>query len=370
MDFKVTPWEVEGEVDYNKLIEQFGTQPLTQELLAEFEKKAGELHLFLKRRIFFSHRDFDWILRIHHKEPFALYTGRGPTGPVHLGHLMPWIFCKYLQDKFNSNFYFQVTDDEKFLFREELSVEDTKEIAYDNILDIIACGFDSKKTFIFIDTEYAKTLYNIAITVAKRVTFSTTRAVFGFENSTNIGMIFFPAIQAVPCFLPSILEKRKAPVLIPAAIDQDNYWRVTRDVAERLGFYKPAAIHNIFLPSLTGPSGKMSASKEETAIFCKDTREQVFTKVMNAFTGGRATIAEQRTLGGNPDICTIYQYYYFLFMPDDDDVEKRHLDCKSGNIMCGPCKAELAERIWAFLEKHQERREKAKDVLEKFMLRD
>jgi len=32
--FKVTPWEVEGEVDYNKLIEQFGTAPLTDELIS------------------------------------------------------------------------------------------------------------------------------------------------------------------------------------------------------------------------------------------------------------------------------------------------------------------------------------------------
>ncbi|MFQ5892256.1 MAG: tryptophan--tRNA ligase, partial [Candidatus Methanofastidiosia archaeon] len=156
--YKVTPWEVEGEVDYNKLIEEFGTQPLTDEILEKVEKITGELHIFLRRKIFFSHRDFDWILDLYEKEPFALYTGRGPTGPVHLGHLMPWIFCKYLQDKFGCNFYFQITDDEKFMLHRKFKPEDTRAIAYDNIQDIIAVGFDPKKTFIFLDTEYAKTL--------------------------------------------------------------------------------------------------------------------------------------------------------------------------------------------------------------------
>ena len=28
-EFKMTPWEVEGEIDYNKVIEKFGTQQYT-----------------------------------------------------------------------------------------------------------------------------------------------------------------------------------------------------------------------------------------------------------------------------------------------------------------------------------------------------
>ena len=35
----VTPWEVAGKIDYEKLIREFGTQPLTPELLARFENK-------------------------------------------------------------------------------------------------------------------------------------------------------------------------------------------------------------------------------------------------------------------------------------------------------------------------------------------
>ncbi|HEX7514363.1 MAG TPA: tryptophan--tRNA ligase, partial [archaeon] len=32
--FIVTPWEVEGHVDYNKLIALFGTQPIDEVILA------------------------------------------------------------------------------------------------------------------------------------------------------------------------------------------------------------------------------------------------------------------------------------------------------------------------------------------------
>jgi tryptophanyl-tRNA synthetase len=36
------------------------------------------------------------------KKPFFLYTGRGPSsGSLHLGHLIPFMFTKYLQDAFD-----------------------------------------------------------------------------------------------------------------------------------------------------------------------------------------------------------------------------------------------------------------------------
>ncbi|MFQ6011631.1 MAG: tryptophan--tRNA ligase, partial [Nitrososphaerales archaeon] len=159
-DFKVTPWEVQGDVDYAKLVKQFGTELITPGLLRRLQKHTGSLHYFLRRKIFFSHRDMSWILDKYEKgEKFFLYTGRGPSGSTHLGHLLPWLFTKYLQDKFNVELYFQMTDDEKFLYHEELTIPDTIRFTEDNILDVIACGFDKKKTFIFSDIEYAKTLY-------------------------------------------------------------------------------------------------------------------------------------------------------------------------------------------------------------------
>ena len=366
----VTPWKVSGRIDYKKLIEEFGTQPITDSLLERIKKHTGELHLQLRRRIFFSHRDLDWILDMYEAgRRFVLYTGRGPSGPVHIGHLIPWIFTKHLQDVFGAKLYFQMTDDEKFLINPEFTLEKSNRIAYENALDVIAVGFDPKKTFIIMDSERGGILYKIAVQVAKRITFSTVKAVFGLEESSNIGIIFFPAIQAVPCFIESVITGENTPCLIPAAIDQDPYWRVTRDVAPKLGYYKPAQIHCKFLPGL-GKGGKMSASMPETCIFTTDSPEDVDRKVWNAFTGGRATAKEQRLHGGDPSICPIYYYYYYLFEEEDSKIKELEEACRNGDILCGECKIRLAERIKRFLTEHQKRREEAKDHIEEYLFRE
>lgn len=367
--FVVTPWEVSGKVDYDKLVQQFGTQKITPSLLERMKKHVGELHFMLKRGIFFSHRDFDWILnRYEAGEKFFLYTGRGPSGHTHLGHLVPWIFTAWLQEKFGAELYFQMTDDEKSLVK-NLTIEQTTAFAYDNALDVLACGMDPKKTHIFTNIEYGKTIYKEAVKIAKHVTFSTAKAVFGFNNSSNIGIVFFPAVQAVPCFLPSIQSGKNVPCLIPAAIDQDPYWRISRDLAPKMGFYKPAQVHNKFIPGL-GPGGKMSASDPSSAIFTTDTPEQIEKKVMNAFTGQQPTAELQRKLGGNPDICSICQYYFFLFEQDDKKLEKIFEGERTGTLLAGEHKADLAERVKKFIAEHQRRREKAKKVLDKVMVKD
>lgn len=370
--FKVTPWEVEGEIDYNKLIQQFGTSPLTDELIHKIEKIAGSSHHMLRRKIFFSHRELDVLLNEFEEEKkFALYTGRGPSGNTHLGHLVPWLFTKYLQDAFDVPLYFQITDDEKFLCKQNLQLENTNKLGYENALDFIALGFAPKKTFVFIDTDYAKTLYKIAVQIAKKVTASNAKAVFGFNNETNIGMYFWPAMQAAPCFLPSILQGENIRTLIPAAIDQDPYWRIVRDVAPKLGYPKTAAIHCVFLPALTGPSGKMSTSVgEHTTIFTTDDEKTVQNKITKyAFSGGRDTLEEQRKYGGNPDIDVAYQWLTF-FEPNDNKLKNIYDDYKSGKMLSGELKKILADTINNFLKQHKDRKEKARKNLDKYLLRD
>ena len=365
----VTPWNVSGDIDYDKLIEQFGVQPMTQSIPERIAKQAGFMHLQLRRGVYLSHRDVDWWLDEHEKgNRVGLYTGRGPSGNVHLGHMLPWFFTKYLQDAFDADLYFQMTDDEKFVFNDKLTLEQTISNTYDNALDVIACGFDAEKTHILSDTENIGHLYKIALKVAKRVTYSTAKAVFGFQDSDNIGMIWYPAMQAMTCFLQSEREGTNIPCLIPAAIDQDPYWRMTRDIAEKLGYSKPAQIHAKFLPGL-GQGGKMSASQPETAIFTKDPPEVAEKKVMGAFTGGQPTVREQREKGGDPTICSIYAYYYFLFEEDDGKLVNLENECRSGALICGDCKARLAKVIGRFLVDFQEKREKAKDVLDDYIIK-
>ncbi len=368
-DILVTPWEVHGDLEdknYIKLMEKFGTQPLSVEIIEKIKKLTGEVHPLIKSQYFFSHRDLDWILnKYENGEPFYLYTGRGPSGFIHIGHILPWLFTKYLQDKFGSKLLFQITDDEKYLYNIGITKETISNYTYENILDIIAIGFNPKLTRIIIDTKHINHLYPIATEIARKITFSTAKAVFGFTNATNIGMIGFPPIQAAPCFLPSIIEKVPTPVLIPAAIDQDPYWRVTRDIAEKLGFYKPAQIHSKFLPSLSRLY-KMSSSKPETAILTIDEPEIIEKKVLSAFTGGQPTISLQKKLGANADICPVYWYLKYFF-DDEKESFERYIKCKSGNLLCGECKSDLANDTRDFIIEFKTKREKAKDKIKEYM---
>ena len=371
-DFRVTPWEVSGKIDYGKLIKQFGVSKLDEKLLKRIEKHTGELHLFLRRKVFFAHRDLNWLLDEYEKgNKFFLYTGRAPSGAVHLGHLFPWILCKWLQDKFGAEMWFQFPDEEKFLFKQNLKFEDIEKFLHENMLDVIALGFDPKKTHFLVDTKHANLMYKEACKVAKKITFSTVKASFGLNDSSNIGSIFYTSMQAVPAFLPSVLKKRKIPCLIPLGVDQDTHFRISRDVIPKLGYDKPAIMHNVFLPPLSGMGGKMSSSESKLAILTTDSPKEVEKKIKKyAFSGGRATIQEHRKKGGNPDADVSFQYLRMFFEPDDKKLQKIYEDYKSGKLLTSELKEILIKKINNFLAEHQKKRKLAKKQIDKFLYKD
>lgn len=191
---------------------------------------------------------------------FYLYTGRGPSSEaMHVGHLIPFIFTKWvlsklnkclsrpsslgvdnktvlypsrrrwLQDVFDIPLVIQLTDDEKYLWK-DLTLEECNRFAMENTKDIIACGFDVNKTFIFSDLDYmgwvlsrttsslsrsfcheflriqyktqsintiwsieslshraSPEFYRNVVKVQKHVTFNQVKGIFGFSDSDCIG---------------------------------------------------------------------------------------------------------------------------------------------------------------------------------------
>lgn len=170
--FKIQAASDKG-IDYAKLIEKFGCTALTDDLRAKILKLTGEQpHRLIRRGIFFCHRDLDVILnRYEQGKLFYLYTGRGPSAEaLHLGHAIPFIMTRYMQQAFDVPLVIQVTDDEKYMYRPELELEKVIKMGMSNIKDIIAFGFDPEKTFIFLDTEYIQYLYPNVIRVQKNTT--------------------------------------------------------------------------------------------------------------------------------------------------------------------------------------------------------
>ncbi|KAJ6546964.1 hypothetical protein B0H19DRAFT_1163222 [Mycena capillaripes] len=376
---KVTPWEVQGSVstdgkqnaiDYDKLIEQFGTRRVDSALLERFEKLTGHKpHVFLRRGMFFSHREFDKILdRYEQGKPFFLYTGRGPSSDsMHLGHMVPFVFTKWLQDVFQVPLVVQLTDDEKFLFKHELKVEQTKAFARQNARDIIAVGFDLSKTFIFSDYSYVGgAFYENVSKISRQITYSQAKATFGFTDSDNIGKIHFAAIQAAPSFsnsFPQIFGTvSNIPCLIPCAIDQDPYFRLTRDVAQKLKYPKPTLLHSKFFPALQGPQTKMSASDPNSSIYMSDKIGQIKNKVnTHGFSGGQETMEEHRRLGGNTEVDVAYQYLTF-FLEDDEELERIGVEYRAGRLLTGQLKSKCIELLQKFVGDFQERKAKVTDA--------
>ncbi|KAH9970367.1 hypothetical protein BGW80DRAFT_1461330 [Lactifluus volemus] len=393
----VTPWDVQGSVssdgqqlaiDYDKLIDQFGTRRVDAALLERFERLTGHRpHILLRRGTFFSHRDFNAILdRYEQGKPFFLYTGRGPSSDsMHLGHMIPFVFTKWLQDVFDVPLVVQLTgsddtlslilffsshtktlDDEKFLFKHELKPEQTHDFALANAKDIIAIGFKLEKTFIFSDYDYVGgAFYKNVSKISRQITLSQARATFGFNDSDNIGKIHFGAIQAAPSFSNSFPQifgiKSDIPCLIPCAIDQDPYFRLTRDVAHKLKYPKPSLLHAKFFPALQGPQTKMSASDVNSSIFMSDMPNQIKNKInRHGFSGGRETEEEHRRLGGNTNVDVSYQYLSF-FLEDDEELATIGEDYRAGRLLTGQLKARCIKMLQEFVGTFQERRKRVTD---------
>jgi len=163
-------------------------------------------------------------------------------------------------------------------------------------------------------------------------------------------------------------KKSNVPCLIPCAIDQDPYFRMTRDVAPKLGFHKPALIHSTFFPALQGAKSKMSASDPNSSIFLTDTPKAIKTKINKyAFSGGQTTIEEHRRIGGNCDVDTSFQYLKF-FLEDDERLNQIQEEYSSGQMLTGELKKEIIEVLQRIIQKHQEERAKVtEEIIDQFM---
>ncbi|KAF5749327.1 tryptophan--tRNA ligase cytoplasmic [Tripterygium wilfordii] len=365
-DQVVNPWEVSangGKIDYDKLIEKFGCQRLDDAIVRRVERLTNRpAHVFLRRGVFFAHRDFNDVLDAYERgEKFYLYTGRGPSSEaLHLGHLVPFMFTKYLQEAFKVPLVIQLTDDEKCMWK-NLSVEESRRLARENAKDIIACGFDITKTFIFSDFDYVGgDFYRNMVKIQKCVTHNKVVGIFGFTGEDHIGKISFPSIQAAPSFpssFPHLFSgKDDLRCLIPCAIDQDPYFRMTRDVAPRIGHHKPALLESLFFPALQGETGKMSASDPNSAIYVTDSAKDIKNKINKyAFSGGQDSAEKQRLYGANLEVDIPVKYLNF-FLEDDAELDHIRKAYAKGDILTGHVKKRLAEILTGLVERHRRAR--------------
>ncbi|MCD6590410.1 MAG: tryptophan--tRNA ligase [Candidatus Aenigmarchaeota archaeon] len=360
---EINPWGSEDVKDYDKIMKDFGISPFTP-----LVKKIRNPHYLMKRGIIFGHRDFERILEaIEKKKEFAMMTGLMPSGKFHLGHKLLADQIIYYQQELGAKIFLCVADIEAYNMRLD-DLDKLKDIAINEyLINYIALGLKPKSCDFYFQSNRSIAYYKLADMVARKVTFNELKDIYG---ELSPGKIISVMTQAADILHPQLEEYGGSkPVVVPVGIDQDPHIRLTRDIAARFEkefkFIPPSSTYHFFMHGIKG--GKMSSSDPNSYIALTDTPEDIDRKVKNMLTGGKESVELQRKEGGDPDKCVVFEIYKFHLLKNEEDVKKLYNDCKTGKILCGECKARLKNMLKEFLEEHQKKREKAKDMVHKFV---
>jgi len=319
------------------------------------------------------------------------------------------------------NGYVAIADREAHAVR-GISWEKCREFGKEYLKALYALGFEGTTYY----QSRNERLKDLAFEASTKVNFSDLAAIYGFGPETSLSHAMSVATQVADILFPQ-LDASPAPTVVPVGLDQDPHIRLTRDVAYKLrmftvedrgdhisvrsknapeaaleavhrafsrskkyaghvdvtghpmdrvegavreieianggfGFYLPSSTYHIFMPGLQG--GKMSSSVSDSSFGFYESDKSVKKKVMGALTGGRMTLEEQRRLGGEPDVCSVYLLNLFHMLEDDVELADLRRRCESGELTCGQCKKETYERVQAFLSELRDKMDAVEHLAE------
>ncbi len=348
--------EIDFLEDNKKLVQEFGAERIDK------IKDLPNFYTF-KKGLIYSHRDFDKFWKaLKEGKKVAIVSGLNASGTLHLGHKVVFDTNLFFQKEFNVDVYIPISDDESYVAKKVETQEEALYNAINLVKQLIAYGFDPKKTHFIIDQIYTN-IYNLAIKLSRKLTLSEVKATYGYSNEQNAGLHFYPAVQAAHVLLPFDLGYDA--VLVPIGPDEDAHLRIARDLATRFNYNKPAVLHLTFLPGIDG--NKMSKSRNN-AIYLNDSMSEIKKKIWRAFSGGQPTLEEHRKLGGNPDIDIACQYLAKFYL-DEKEAKELFEGYRKGTITTGDVKKKLIKYVSEELMKFQERLKhiKFEDIINSIM---
>lgn len=249
------------------------------------------------------------------------YIGFEPSGLVHLGTglicgnkikdlaeenvsmrvlLADW--HAYINDKFSG-------DMEKIRLAAQIMKE-----------SFLALGVPGNVDFVYADDLVdSKEYWSILLKVAKNTTLNRVRRALDImgRKSSDLDMdtskIIYPFMQVTDIFFMDL-------DIALGGMDQRHAHMLARDLAPKLGFKIPVAIHTPLLTSLRGGdrmdfSSKMSKSKAESAIFVTDSPEKIRSKLRGAF-------CPEGEVNNNP-VLDIYRFIIFPYYREEIKIERK-----------------------------------------------
>jgi tryptophanyl-tRNA synthetase len=345
--------------DYDRLMTEFGIRPIS-EILEVLPKELQ--HYYMSRDIMFGHTSLEPVVEaIVKNKPFAVMTGIKPSSSeYHIGNLITCTEVIYFQQQ-GGKVYFCIADLESYADG-RLPLEEAEKNAIENIADLIALGLDLDNAYVYRQSQQ-KDVMQLGYLLSSHATYNMMKAIYGEHR---LGVYNAAFIQVADILLPQLVNG-PIPTVTPIGADQAPHARLSHDLARKkffqdtYGFVMPSFTFHKLIQGLDG-SDKMAKRNPMSVLTLFETKKSIKKKIMNAFTGGRITLEEQRELGGQPEICRVYDLYRYFFESDDKKIEEIERTCRSGELLCGMDKKNLLGIIQEFMEAHEKKRQ---DALEK-----
>lgn len=225
------------------------------------------------------------------------------------------------------------------------------------ILDYLACGIDPEKSALYVQSDLADLISQLAFYFSTSVTVARMQHLPTFKekvkqhpNHVTMALLNYPVLMAA-----DILIYKAS--MVPVGIDQEPHLEVAREIARKMNetygtnFPQPVRFKTSgeYVPSLTG-EGKMSKSVEGSFISLTDSLDEIKKKLAGAPTdSGKGEKVPEA--GGVANLLKFVKLFQ-----GEDRCKQYSLSYMQEGIRYGELKAELAEAIYKELKPIQERR--------------
>jgi tyrosyl-tRNA synthetase len=249
---------------------------------------------------------------IQNRESFNFYYGTAPTGPFHIGYLIP---LGKIVDLVNSNGkgtvliadYHAYLDDRKTPW-EELSIRSEY---YKKCIELTLGDYSEKIKFVHGSEfqsrkEYIEDVFKLTSTITFKRAIRAASEVVRIAEEPRISSALYPIMQTVDV-------KHLGAEVVVGGIDQRHIYMLSREVLPEIDWVKPICIFTPLITSLKGPGTKMSASMPGTHIKIHEKFEHLEKLVMGAYCPPKVTEK-------NP-IIEITKYIIFPFF-DSFEIER------------------------------------------------
>ena len=248
------------------------------------------------------------------------YVGLEPSGRVHLGTGL--IIGAKVKDLMNEGVDMIVFLADWHAFINDKFGGDIEKIRLaGEYMKGVFGALDIRPRYLWADELVSKKEYwEKVIRVAKKTTLKRAKRAMSImgrkedEAELDSSKIIYPFMQVSDIFDMEL-------DIALGGMDQRHAHMLARDVAEKLGYKKPVAVHTVLLSGLKGSGrmdpveAKMSKSKEGSAIFVEDSPEEIRRKMKKAFCPPEAK--------GNPVLQIakhiIFPYYADKFIVPRDE---------------------------------------------------